>query len=311
MQKYDKTSHFTLYTFYDIIFSYYLTTELIMDKIIVNSHAKINLCLDVTAKRADGYHEIEMIMAQCGLCDSITIEKLPSGITLKTNLPFLPVDERNIAYKAAQSFFSACGIAGGAAIDVAKRIPVGAGLAGGSGNGAAVLIGLNKLYGANLTADQLCALALPLGADVPYCVLGGTMLARGIGEALTPLPPLPRTAVVLVKPPFSVSTPSVYKKIDNTEIKKRPDAALLTRALAQRDISLLAANMVNVMEEVTASMHPVIKRIKQDLLNAGALGALMSGSGPSVFALFDSYEQAKKAAVPFRKRFFTYVGWTR
>ena len=282
-----------------------------MDKIIVNSHAKINLCLDVTGKRDDGYHEVEMIMAQCGLCDSITIEKMPSGITLKTNLGFLPTDERNIAYKAAQAFFSACGISGGAAIDIAKRIPVGAGLAGGSGNGAAVLIGLNKLYGTNLTSDQLCAIALPLGADVPYCVLGGTMLARGIGEVLTPLPALPRTAIVLVKPPFSVSTPSVYKKIDSTELKRRPDAALLTSALTQRDVGLLAANMVNVMEEVTVSMHPVVGRIKQDLLNSGALGALMSGSGPSVFALFDSYEQAKKAAAPFRKRFFTYVGWTR
>lgn len=282
-----------------------------MDKIIVNSHAKINLCLDVTAKRDDGYHEVEMIMAQCGLCDSITIEKARNGITLHTNLGFLPTDARNIAYQAAQAFFSYCSIKGGADIHISKRIPVSAGLAGGSGNGAAVLQGLNSLYETQLTNQQLCEIALPLGADVPYCILGGTMLARGIGELLTPLPPLPRTAVVIVKPPFSVSTPAVYKEIDRTEIVTRPDIDLLTKALADKDTKRLAENMVNVMEGVTAAMHPVIGRIKQELIRGGALGALMSGSGPSVFALFDSYEKAKRAAAPLKKRFFTYVGWTK
>ena len=282
-----------------------------MDKILVNSHAKINLCLDVTAKRSDGYHEVNMIMQQCGLCDSILLEKKQEGISLKTNLKFLPTDERNIAFKAAQAFFSHCGISGGVGIDIIKRVPVGAGLAGGSGNGAAVLQGLNRLYGANLSEEALCEIGVTLGADVPYCLKSGTMLASGIGEELRPLPALPKTAIVIVKPPFSVSTPTIYNKIDNTEIQQRPDIPLLTDALLRKDVKTLAENMVNVMEEVTLSMHPVIGRIKNSLLQDGALGACMSGSGPSVFALFDSYGAAKRAASAFKKRFFTYVGWTK
>lgn len=282
-----------------------------MDKIILNSHAKINLCLDVTAKRSDGYHEVEMIMVQCGLCDSITLEKTAAGITLETNLPFLPSDGRNIAYKAAEAFFSHCKINGGVKIILSKRIPVSAGLAGGSGNGAAVLHGLNKLYETQLSSQQICEIALPLGADIPYCVLGGTMLAQGIGERLTPLPPLPKTAVVIVKPSFSVSTKKIYQDIDSIAIQRRPDIALLTDALRRSDIKTLSENMVNVMEEVTAASHPVINHIKSELMRGGALGAMMSGSGPSVFALFDSYERAKQAASPLKNQFFTYVGWTK
>lgn len=282
-----------------------------MDKILVNSHAKINLCLDVTAKRADGYHEVQMIMQQCGLCDSILLEKQAEGVSLQTNLKFLPTDERNIAHKAARAFFSHCNISGGVRIDITKRVPVGAGLAGGSGNGAAVLQGLNRLYGAGLSEDALCDIGVTLGADVPYCLKGGTMLASGIGEVLHPLSALPRTAIVIVKPPFSVSTPTIYHKMDNTVIERHPDISLLTNALEQKDVKTLAQNLVNVMEEVTVSMHPVIGRIKASLLAGGALGACMSGSGPSVFALFDRYETAKKAAAAFKNRFFTYVGWTK
>lgn len=282
-----------------------------MDKILLNSHAKINLSLDVIGKRDDGYHEVLMIMLSCGLCDSITLTRTASGIELTTNLSFLPKGEKNLAYKAAQSFFEYSGINGGVKIELSKRIPVGAGLAGGSGNAAAVLCGLNMLYKANLTEEELCNIGSTLGADVPYCIHAKTMLASGIGERLTRLDDFPKTPIVIVKPPFSVSTPTVYKQIDESPIQTRPDTQLLMGAIKNGDVKTVAQNMVNVMEEVTVKMHPVIGDIKSELLNRGALGALMSGSGPSVFALFDSYDAAKKAAQPFKNKYFTYVGWTK
>ncbi len=282
-----------------------------MDKIILNSHAKINLSLDVCSKRSDGYHEVSMIMLQCGLCDSITVEKTDGEICLKSNLSFLPCDERNIAHKAAVAFFDYTGIKGGANIDMAKRIPVGAGLAGGSGNGAAVLDGLNRLYETGLTTEELCEIGVKLGADVPYCICGGTMLAEGIGEKLTPLSALPKMPVVIIKPPFGVSTPVVYSKIDEAPIKKRPDTPALIDAINCGDIKALCDGMVNVMEEVTIEMHPVIGTIKSELMKSGALGAIMSGSGPSVFGIFENYNDAKRAASKFRKKYFAYAGWTR
>ncbi len=282
-----------------------------MDKIIFNSHAKINLSLDVCALRPDGYHEVSMIMTSCGLCDSILLERTDSNITLASNLSFLPCDERNIAYKAAVKFFEYCSIDGGVNIELSKRIPVGAGLAGGSGNAAAVLCGLNKLYDTSLSIDELCTIGTSLGADVPYCIHAQTMLAQGIGEKLTRLPDFPKTPIVIVKPPFSVSTPTVYQKIDESPIDIHPDTDFLIKMLSDGDIKTLAENMVNVMENVTIKMHPVIGDIKNELIRRGALGALMSGSGPSVFALFDCYDTAKKAAEPFKNKFFTYVGWTK
>lgn len=282
-----------------------------MDKIIVNSHAKINLSLDVCAKRSNGYHEVSMIMLQCGLCDSITVEKTDGKINLSSNLSFLPCDERNIAYKAACGFYEYTGIEGGVNIQMAKRIPVGAGLAGGSGNGAAVLEAMNRLYETNLSKEQLCQIGVKLGADVPYCICGGTMLAEGIGEILTPLAPVKKMPIVIVKPSFSVSTPAIYAKIDENPIVNRPDTPALIKAIEDGDIKTLCSGMVNVMEEVTASMHPVIGTIKNELMKSGALGALMSGSGPSVFGIFENYDDAKKASAKFKKQYFVYAGWTR
>lgn len=282
-----------------------------MDKIILNSHAKINLSLDVCAKRDDGYHEISTVMLLCGLCDSVMLEKAEGGIEVSTNLPFLPCDERNIAYKAARAFFEHTGIRGGVRISISKRIPVGAGLAGGSGNGAAVLDGLNRLYETEMTADELCDIGVKLGADVPYCICGGAALAEGIGERLTRLEPVERLPIVIVKPPFGVSTPMVYAKIDEAPIKKHPNTEALVAALKRNDVNGICENMVNVMEEVTVQMHPVIGEIKAELVRNGALGALMSGSGPSVFGIFESYDDAKRAAAKFRKKYFVYTGWTR
>lgn len=282
-----------------------------MDKILLNSNAKINLSLDVLGRRADGYHEVKMIMNQCGLCDCVLLEKRKGGIELYTNLRYLPADEKNIAYQAAAAFFSFTGLNGGVRIQITKHIPVAAGLAGGSGNCAAVLYGLNQLFDTKLTQQQLMQIGEKLGADVPYCIAGGTMLAEGIGERLTPIAALGRMPIVIVKPRLSLSTAKIYQKLDEQAQIFHPDTDALIRALERRDIRLAASLMANVMEAVSASEHPIITVLKQQLLRAGAIGALMSGSGPSVFALFEQFSDAKKAVEPYRQKYFTYVGWTK
>ncbi len=281
-----------------------------MDKVLIHSQAKVNLSLDVCGVREDGYHTVQMIMQKCNLCDSVYLEKCDEGIALSCNLYFLPTDEKNIAYKAARLFFEETGVQGGVRIQIDKRIPVSAGLAGGSGNAAAVLQGLDMLYETGLSQEDLERMGLKLGADVPYCLRGGTVLAEGIGEVLTDLPALPRTAIVIVKPKISVSTADIYKAMDSAQITLRPDTAALIEALKAKDVQALAARMHNVMEQVTQGMHPVIGEIKNALLKHGALGAIMSGSGPSVFGLFDDFARAKKAGAALKENYFTYVGWT-
>lgn len=276
----------------------------------INSQAKVNLTLDVCGVREDGYHTVQMVMQKCNLCDSVYVEKAGSGIELSCNLYFLPTDEKNIAYKAAKLFFEETGIDGGARIRIEKRIPVSAGLAGGSGNAAAVLQGLDMLYATELSQTRLEEMGLKLGADVPYCLRGGTVLAEGIGEVLTDLPALPKTPIVIVKPKISVSTPEIYKAIDREDIIKHPDTAGMIAALEAKDIRAIAAKMHNVMEPVTQKMHPVIGEIKSTLLSMGAISAVMSGSGPSVFGLFADFATAKKAGAALKENYFTYVGWT-
>lgn len=283
-----------------------------MDKLILNSHAKINLTLDVVGRRPDGYHDVRMIMAQCGLCDTVLITKTTGGITTRTNLGYLPRDERNTAYKAARLFFEHTGAAGGVEIELRKRIPVSAGLAGGSGNAAAVLTGLDRMYDTQLSQGELLRLGQAVGADVPYCILGGTMLAEGIGEVLTPLPTLPRTPIVVVRPNLRISTKQVYERIDSAALPPNPDTQAVVDALGRRDVRGVAAHMFNVMEAVTAADNPIVGRIKNKLIARGALGAVMSGSGSAVFGLFADYKTAKSAAGAFRfGPYFTYTGWTR
>ena len=282
-----------------------------MDKVVLNSYAKVNLSLDVTGRRADGYHMVEMIMQECNLCDTIEVEKREGEISLWCSVPFLPTDEKNIAYKAAKKFFEYTKLSGGADIKITKKIPVSAGLAGGSGNAAAVLLALNRLYETNLNEGELEKIGLALGADVPYCIRGGTCLARGIGEQLTTLRQFPKTAIVIVKPPFAVSTKDIYETIDNMTIDARPDTQGLIDDIENEDAAGAALKLSNVMEPVTAKIHPEIISIKNTLLEGGALGAVMSGSGPSVFGLFDSYEKAKAAAKQLLDNNFVYVGWTR
>lgn len=283
-----------------------------MDKLLLNSHAKINLTLDVLGRRPDGYHDVRMIMAQCGLCDSVLLERSAGGVTTRTNLGYLPSDERNTAYKAARLFFEHTGLDGGVDITLKKRIPVSAGLAGGSGNAAAVLVGLNRLFGAGLPQETLLRLGEKVGADVPYCIAGGTMLAEGIGERLTPLPPLPRTPIVIVRPNLRISTAQVYARIDSAAAPPNAGTDAVAAALARRDVAGVAANLFNVMEAVTAVDYPIIGRIKQKLMSRGALGAVMSGSGSAVYGLFADYRAAKSAAGSFRPgSYFVYAGWTR
>ena len=268
-----------------------------------HSYAKINLTLDVLSKRPDGYHNVEMIMQTVSLYDLILVDKTEKNISISTNLKYLPVNEKNIAYKAALEFFKYTSITGGCKIMIHKNIPVAAGLAGGSGNAAAVLCSLDKLYNTNLPLDELMNIASKLGADVPYCIMGGTALATGIGEILTPLPSIPKCNILMVKPPISVSTAAIYGAIDTAEINNRPNTNAMIDALAQKDLISVAQNLSNVMGNVTETIHPIVKGIRRKMLMNGALGAVMSGSGPTVFGIFPDYETAKKSHDSFYYQF--------
>lgn len=270
---------------------------------ISRSYAKINLTLDVLSRRENGYHDIKMIMQTVSLFDLIIIDKTDGGISITTNLRYLPCNEKNIAYKAADSFFKETGIKGGAKIMIHKNIPVAAGLAGGSGNCAATLTALNMLYSRPLSDEKLLSIGASLGADVPYCFSGGTQLAEGIGERLSPLSSMPDAYVLLVKPPVNVSTKLIYEEIDSAPIDIHPDTDAMITALNEKDIHKVARNLANVMENVTEKMYPIIGGIKKKLIMNGALGAVMSGSGPTVFGIFDDFEKAKKSADSFSRQF--------
>ncbi|MBQ8636481.1 MAG: 4-(cytidine 5'-diphospho)-2-C-methyl-D-erythritol kinase [Clostridia bacterium] len=263
------------------------------------SYAKINLTLDVLGRRANGYHDVKMIMQTTGLFDLLIVDKEPFGISVSTNLKYLPTGEKNIAWKAAAAFFEYCNIKGGAKILIHKNIPVAAGLAGGSGNAAAVLCALDKLYNTRLSDDELCKIGTKLGADVPYCILGGTQLAEGIGEQLTELGPMPKTTVLLVKPPISISTAQIYEAIDSCNDLKHPDTDAVLKAIKKGNVKVIAEKLSNVMEAVTEKENPVITNIKEMMMRDGALGAVMSGSGPTVYGLFDDDAKAKTSADNF------------
>ncbi len=262
---------------------------------IAKSYAKINLTLDVLGKFDNGYHEVKMIMQSINLFDLVIVDKQPSKISISTNCSYLPVNSKNIAYKAAELFFENTGINGGAKILIHKNIPVAAGLAGGSGNAAAVLCALNLLYNAQLSDTELARLGLMLGADVPYCIFGGTCLAEGIGDKLTPLPPVVGLPVLIVKPPINISTAAIYDKIDGTPGLIHPDTDAALTAVNSGNIDVLCASLSNIMETVTIADCPEITEIKSRLLKLGAKTAVMSGSGPTVFGVFPDNYSAKLA----------------
>ena len=258
--------------------------------------AKINLGLDVGRRREDGYHEVRMIMQTIQLYDRLDIKRTQEpGIQIQTNLSFLPVNENNLIYKAAKLLMDEFSITDGVSVKLDKRIPVAAGMAGGSTDAAAMLIGVNRLFSLGLTKRQLMERGVQIGADVPYCIMRGTALAEGIGEALSPLPPMVKCPVLIAKPSISVSTKFVYQnlKLDDTTI--HPDIDRLIDDIKAKNLHDIAAHMGNVLETVTIPNYPVIDEIKKHMLSNGAVGAMMSGSGPTVFGLFDDEDTAKKA----------------
>lgn len=264
--------------------------------------AKINLGLDVLGRRENGYHDVRMVMQTIYLYDNITLQKIETPeIQLKTNLHFLPLDDKNIAYKAAKMLMDEFGLEGGIRITLDKHIPVAAGLAGGSSNAAAVLVGMNRMYELGLSEQDLMDRGVKLGADVPYCIMRGTVLAEGIGEILTPLSPLPKCYVLVAKPAISVSTKTVYEKLDSHEIEDHPDIDGILAGLEEGDLTKVASSMGNVLERVTIDDYPIIEDIKDVMKNNGALNAMMSGSGPTVFGIYDDKKLAKEAQQKIRK----------
>lgn len=266
-----------------------------MNSISLPAPAKINIALDVLGKRSDGYHEVRMLMQQIKLQDTVFIERSESSIDVSCNNPLVPQDCGNIAYKAAKLLLDSAGITSGIKIKIDKRIPMAAGLAGGSTDAAAVLKGINELFALGLSMEQLAQIGVKAGADVPFCIKGGTMLSEGIGEILTPVSPLQGVFLIVVCPHINVSTQWVYQQLRLDRISQRPDFELLLGAIGLRDIAKISANLVNVLETVTIEKYGIISDIKEKLVSAGALGSLMSGSGPSVFGIFESCETAKTA----------------
>lgn len=267
-----------------------------MDRMELKSLGKINLGLDVLGRRENGYHDVRMVMQTLYLYDNVTlIEKEEPGIEMESNLYFLPKDSGNIAWKAANLLMEEFHIPGGIKIILNKYIPVAAGMAGGSSNAAAVLYGMNKMYRLGLSPQELMDRGVKLGADVPYCIMRGTVLAEGIGEILTPLPPMPKCQILIAKPPVSVSTKAVYQAIDSGVIENHPDIDGIIDGLKHRNLDKIAVSMGNVLEKVTIEMHPEIAKIKNCMLENGALGAMMSGSGPTVFGIFRDNRTAQRA----------------
>lgn len=258
--------------------------------------AKINLGLDVVRRREDGYHEVRMIMQTIHLYDRLDIKRTKeSGIQIQTNLSFLPVNENNLIYKAAKLLMDEFSITDGISVKLDKRIPVAAGMAGGSTDAAAMLFGMNRLFSLGLTKRQLMERGVQIGADVPYCIMRGTALAEGIGEELSQLPPMVKCPVLIAKPSISVSTKFVYQNLKLDDATIHPDIDLLIDDIRAKNLYDIAAHMGNVLETVTIPNYPVIDEIKKHMLSHGAVGAMMSGSGPTVFGLFDDEATAKKA----------------
>ena len=272
-----------------------------MNRIQMKALAKVNLGLDVIRRREDGYHEVKMIMQTVRLYDRIILEKTQKGISMETNLSFLPVNEQNIAYRAAKMLMDEFHIQSGLHIKIDKHIPVAAGMAGGSTDGAAVLYGVNKIFELGLTKRQLMERGVKLGADVPYCIMRGTVLSEGIGEILTPVPSLPDCHILIAKPPVSVSTKHVYENLKLDKIEKHPDIDGMVEALRMEELHGVTQRMENVLETVTIPEHPEIQQIKDLMIKEGALNALMSGSGPTVFGIFDDREKGMRARDLLRK----------
>ncbi|MDR2167002.1 MAG: 4-(cytidine 5'-diphospho)-2-C-methyl-D-erythritol kinase [Clostridiales bacterium] len=286
-----------------------------MEEINIKAAAKINLALDIKNKRDDGYHEVATIMHSTALFDNLFIKKVykPDYLKVVSNIVWLPTDDKNLAYRAAEYLKARFAVETGIFVNLTKNIPVSAGLGGGSANCAAALKGVRNLFKLPLTDADLAELGAKFGADVPFCVKGGAALATGIGEKLTPLRKLPFCHILLVKPPVIVSTEEVFRDFDPAKVKARPDIEKLVYFLENKDLSGLAANMVNVLESVTAAQNPIIYAIKEEIMALGALGAAMTGSGPTVFGIFERRESAERAMAVIKAKYpdFTEIFLTK
>ncbi len=286
-----------------------------MENIEIKAYAKINLSLDVTGRRDNGYHDVRMVMQSINLYDELTICRVPCNeteggndapdkngrITIESDTTAVPLNEDNLIYKAAKLIMDECGIKDGVRIVLKKNIPVAAGMAGGSTDAAAVFKGMNSLFELGLEQERLCAMGVKIGADVPYCIMGGTALSEGIGEILTPMRAMPGCIILIAKPDISVSTGYVYTAFDSLKEKMHPDVDAMISAIDMGDIREVSKLLGNSLEGVTQEEYPIIKEIKQIMLGNKALGALMSGSGPTVFGLYDDRAQAEETAKMLRQ----------
>lgn len=267
-----------------------------MDSIWINAPAKINIGLDVIRRREDGYHEVRMIMQSIRLFDRLTLTRSDTpGIRLSTNLSFLPVNEDNLVFRSARLLMDEFGIDGGLNIHLEKRIPVAAGMAGGSTDAASCMLAMNDLYQLGLGKRQLMKRGITLGADIPYCILKGTALSEGIGEKLSTIPRMPDCFILIAKPGIHVSTRFVYSNLVLDENTPHPDIDQMIQTMKRRDLEGLCHLLGNVLETVTIPAHPQIASIKECMMENGALGSLMSGSGPTVFGIYDDLDKAKAA----------------
>ena len=275
-----------------------------MEEVCIKAYGKVNLGLDIVGRRPDGYHLVRMVMQTVDICDDITVSALPEAadcgkILLTCDDPKLPTDSRNLAYKAAEEVFASCKIQAGVRIDIVKRIPAQAGMAGGSADAAAVIRGMDRCFDLHMDLPEQDRIALQIGADVPFCLRRGTWLAEGIGERLTRLSDLSHCYMVIIKPDFGVSTPWAYKRFDELEIPghsaAHPDIDGLIKALKSNDMISAADSMGNILETAVIEAYPEIQYIKDSLVTYGAVKALMSGSGPTVFGIFNSEQKAQDA----------------
>lgn len=278
-----------------------------MEEIQIKAHAKINLTLDILGKRSDGYHKVEMIMQAIDLHDIISIKKSGQSITVGSDSNKIPLNKENLVYKAAKLFAERTNCAKGLDINIKKRIPVAAGLAGGSTDAAATLVGLNKLMGTGISIDDLMLMGAEIGSDVPFCIIGGTALAYGRGELIRPLAPLPKLWVLLAKPDIEVSTATVYKNFNPGVVSKRPGTTAMIAAIEGKDYRMITEQMANVLETVTLKMHPEVERIKKLMVSYGIRDVMMSGSGPTVFGLSQEEDQIIKAARELAKQIPTVI----
>ena len=273
-----------------------------MRELKLKARAKINLGLDVVRKREDGYHEVRMIMQMINLYDKITLrKKTEPGITVTANLSYLPVNEDNLVYRAAKLLMDEFQVDGGLEIELQKYIPVAAGMAGGSTDAAAVMVGVNRIFQLGLNKKQLMERGVKIGADVPFCIMRGTALAEGIGEELTPLPAMPHCSLVIAKPKIHVSTKFVYGNLKVRELTEHPDIDGQVQALRENNLEQLVTRMGNVLETVTIPAYPVIDEIKHTMMKYGAMGAMMSGSGPTVFGIFEKEDKAQEVCRLLKK----------